>query len=105
MAEKSPEMKQQKPKQRDCICDETEICWYCQERLDRMNEKLIKQARQQAELATLKILNGIINKFDSNWFYCQQKEIYGNDILNLLNEIVDDLKEAKAEIKKLEVLK
>ena len=32
------------------------------------------------------------NKLDSNWFYCEKKTEYGNNILNFINEITEELK-------------
>ena len=42
-----------------------------------------------------KKLDDLIEKYDSNWFYCICKEKYGNDVLSLLNEVVRDLRDLK----------
>lgn len=43
----------------------------------------------------LKKLDEMIKKYDSNWYYSQLKKEYGNEILYLLEDIVEDLKEIK----------
>lgn len=44
----------------------------------------------------------LIHKYDSNWFYCQCKSKYGNEVLYLLEEFVEDLKQLNRKVKKHE---
>ena len=53
----------------------------------------ISPLNNQKEVKMKKEIEKIIKKYDSNWFYCECKSKYGNDVIGLLDEIVHDLKE------------
>jgi len=45
-------------------------------------------------------IDELIDKYESNWFYCDCKTKYGNEVRWLLEEVVTDLKELKKSNKK-----
>ena len=40
-------------------------------------------------------LNKFIKKIESNWYYCEQKAIYGNGIIDFIDDISIDLRSIK----------
>ena len=69
---------------RNVITSEFEIKEGLKISFDEGYKEGIKKAKKE--------IKNFIKKIDSNWYYCENKIKYGNDIIYFIREIVEDFK-------------